>query len=261
MFKELKKVETIVNNFNELDKDSSVLLYEQIKIDIKYMIEKQTIKKGEKLPNEKDLCEQFNASRITIRRAINDLVHEGYVEKIHGKGTYAKDYKKPIHILDLKGFSEGLSLAETPITKKIISTEIMESNEEMMKIFNRDKVFEIIKLVRLIKDDHDVFSLDYAYLPHDIYPGIIDHLKDTVSTFNVINKIYNINFYESEKKIEVLFPTEEIAEQFKISYSEPLIKVEKKINDSNQRVVHYSEYYLIANRVSLNIETKFDDLV
>lgn len=259
MFKGLKKVETIVDNFNELDKGSSVLLYEQIKIDIKHMIEKQTIERGQKLPNEKDLCEQFNASRITIRRAINDLVHEGYVEKIHGKGTYVRDYKKPIHILDLRGFSEGLSLAETPITKKIISIEFIESSEKMMKIFNRDKVFEVIKLVRLIEDDHDVFSLDYAYLPHDIYPGIINHLKDTVSTFNVINEIYGVKFYDSKKKIEVLLPTEEIVKQFKISYSEPIIKVEKRINDSDQRVVHYSEYYLVGNRVSLNIETKFDD--
>jgi len=223
------------------------------------MIEKQTIKKGERLPSEKNLCKQFNASRITIRRAINDLAREGYVEKIHGKGTYVKDYKKPIHILDLKGFSEGLSLSETPITKTIISIDFIQSSEEMMRVFERDEPFEIIRLIRLIKDDHDVFSLDYAYLPHDIYPGIANHLEDTVSTFKIINEVYGIKFYESKKKIEVMLPTESIAQQFKISYLEPVIKVEKKITDDRQYVVHYSEYYLVGSRVSLNIENKFDD--
>lgn len=45
---------------------------------------------GRQIPTEEDLCRSFNVSKITVRRAINNLVIEGYLEKIQGKGTFVR---------------------------------------------------------------------------------------------------------------------------------------------------------------------------
>lgn len=243
-----------MSKFNEANKKSSILLYEQIKMDIKQMIESEMIKQDEKLPNEMELCKHYNTSRITIRRAINELVQEGYVEKVHGKGTFVIGYKKPIHILDLKGFSEGLSMGEVPVSKKIISIDTLIADKKLMRIFKRDKPFKYIKLVRVISDEHEVLSVDHAYLPLDIYPDILKHLKDDISTFKIINECYDITFAKTKKKIEVQIPPESISKYF----SSPLsaMRIEKTITDIENRIVHYSEYYLAGNRVSLIIESE-----
>ncbi|MBT2215493.1 GntR family transcriptional regulator [Virgibacillus dakarensis] len=246
-------------NFKEVNKENSIFLYEQIKLGIRDMIEREEIKKGDRLPTEKELCDQFNASRITVRRAVKELESEGIIEVIHGKGTFVKGLRRPIHILDLKGFTEGLSSSENHFTKEVIRKEIITADEFLMEKFNRDSPFEVVKLVRVIKDDHDVFSVDFAYLPYDVYPNILPKIEDNVSTFRIIHDDYGVKFKNAKKDIEVSLPTMEISKLFDISNSDPVIKVNKVINDNNDIPVHYSEYYLLGSRVSFYIDVDVED--
>jgi len=45
---------------------------------------------GVQIPTEEELCRGFNVSKITIRRAVDNLVIEGYLEKLQGKGTFVR---------------------------------------------------------------------------------------------------------------------------------------------------------------------------
>lgn len=74
---------------------------------------------GACLPSETDLAEQFSVNRHTVRRAIDDLVLDGLVERRHGLGTYvvAKPIDYPIHrktcfttTLELKGKKTACSI-------------------------------------------------------------------------------------------------------------------------------------------------------
>lgn len=55
---------------------------------IKTLIRENTLKPGEKLPNEIELCGHFAVSRPTVREAIKTLVSQGIIEIRRGKGTY-----------------------------------------------------------------------------------------------------------------------------------------------------------------------------
>ncbi|MUV37210.1 Histidine utilization repressor [Lentibacillus sp. JNUCC-1] len=247
-----------MSTYKQMNKESSVFLYEQIKLHIKDMIETEMIEKGAKLPSEKELCDRFNASRITVRRALKELENEDVIEVVHGKGTFVKGHKRPIHILDLQGFTEGLSAMENQFTKKVISKEIIEADKYLMEKFDRKKPFELVKLVRIIKDEHDVFSVDFAYLPCDVYPDILPKIKDDVSTFDIIHQDYGIEFQNAKKKIEASLPTTDISKLFDISSIDPVIRVDKLIEDTNNKPVHFSNYYLLGSRVSLHIDIRMD---
>ena len=67
--------------------DSSKPLYLQVKADIKNRILSKQYMPGDKLPTENELSDQYNVSKITIRKAIQNLSDEGYVNKVQGKGT------------------------------------------------------------------------------------------------------------------------------------------------------------------------------
>ncbi len=54
-------------------------------------IEMEEFKSNVPILTERELMEQFQVSRITVRKAIDELVKEGYLYKIQGKGTYVKD--------------------------------------------------------------------------------------------------------------------------------------------------------------------------
>lgn len=233
----------------------NVLLYDKVKFLLKKYIEDNNLKRGDKIPTEVELCEMMDASRITVRRAITELEEAGILEKIHGKGTFVKSAgKRPIHILDIQGFTEGLSTSERKFKKEILKKQIVTSDSELMKVFNRKEPFEVIELIRRIKDDHDIFSVDFAYIPLDLFPDIYQKLDEDVSTFKLMEDA-GADFYKTSKKIEVQLPDDDIQELFFISRIDPVIKVKKIITDEKNIPIHFSEYYLLGERVVLDIES------
>lgn len=94
-------------------------LYEQIKQYL-YRLIYANIKKGiYKIPSENLIAQQFNVSRITSKRAINDLVEEGYLIRIKGSGTYIKRDldEKLILSIEQSGF-----IPENPPVDKVKKT-------------------------------------------------------------------------------------------------------------------------------------------
>lgn len=71
-----------------LDKESPVPLYFQLKQVILDEIQKKHYPIGSMLPTEKELIEMYGISRTTVRQAITDLVKEGHLHRINGKGTF-----------------------------------------------------------------------------------------------------------------------------------------------------------------------------
>ena len=57
-------------------------------------IENNTYKKGDVLPTERELTSTFNVSRMTIRRALDELIDEGYALRKRGSGVYVSYQKK-----------------------------------------------------------------------------------------------------------------------------------------------------------------------
>lgn len=76
-----------------LDRDLDTPLYKQIKKYILDNIRNSVYEPGKVIPTERELSERFEVSRYTIRMAITELVHEGYLYRVQGNGTfvYEKD--------------------------------------------------------------------------------------------------------------------------------------------------------------------------
>ena len=78
--------------------DSSKPLYLQVEADIKNRILSKQYMPGDKLPTENELSAQYNVSKITIRKAIQNLSDEGYVNKVQGKGTFINFKKDKLYL-------------------------------------------------------------------------------------------------------------------------------------------------------------------
>ncbi|HWO76471.1 MAG TPA: GntR family transcriptional regulator [Bacillus sp. (in: firmicutes)] len=231
-----------------------VYLYEEIMTGIKQYIEANQLNPGDRIPTEAELCEIFQASRISIRRAIKELVEEGILEIIRGKGTFVNKPRKEIHLLHLQGFTEGLTTENDIITKDIISMEKIKGTPHINKVFN-NQYDEYVELIRKVYRNNQILSLDYAYLPTSLYPSIENKIKPDSSTFKIINDEYQIKFNRVCKELEFVHPTEELQKHLEVSRLTPLILVDKVIYDECSNPVHYSKYYLIADLVKLRLET------
>lgn len=67
-----------------------IALHRQLFLVLRDQISRSVFAPGSALPNEETMCERFHVSRITVRRALADLVTLGLIEKRHGLGTFVR---------------------------------------------------------------------------------------------------------------------------------------------------------------------------
>jgi GntR family transcriptional regulator, frlABCD operon transcriptional regulator len=237
---------------DNLNRDQ-LYLYEEIMTGLKQYIDNNGLKEGDRIPTEKELGDLFDASRISIRRAIKELVEEGTLKIVRGKGTFVSAERKEIHLLDLQGFTEGLTTNNDTITKDIISIQTVKRNKDLDRIFD-NQYDEYIELVRKVYRNDQALSLDFAYLPTELYPGIEEKITPESSTFAIIHEEYGVEFRKVNKNLEFIHPDEELQKHLKVNSLNMLVLVDKVIYGENDAPVHYSKYYLIAERVKLRLE-------
>ncbi len=91
-----------------LDKSSPTPLYQQLRCSLRNAIEQDLLSPDEALPAERDLADEFQVSRITVRKAIDGLVEEGLIDRRHGAGTFvAARIRKNMSVLS--SFSEDMA--------------------------------------------------------------------------------------------------------------------------------------------------------
>ena len=70
------------------------------------------------MPSENEICSRFKTTRTTVRRALDELLKEGFIEKEHGKGSKVVERGKSLGLLTVKGFSGAIDFeVKTVVTQ------------------------------------------------------------------------------------------------------------------------------------------------
>lgn len=152
--------------------------YEAIRDSLKYRILAGELNRNDRVPSEAELCQLYDVSRISAKRALNELENDGYVKRIPGKGTFVS-FSPMIH--DLNGYysltNTILEHGDTPSSKLVSVTRGRVSEtmpfdaiglERFLHLEKEDEIFTIICL-RYRNDD--LLALDTTYLPCRYFEG------------------------------------------------------------------------------------------
>src|SRR4051794_28691623 len=134
--------------------DNSVPLYDQVKRLILSDIKSGTHRAGTYLPSETDLCRHYGVSRITLRRAVSELCSEGYLKRVHGKGTLITEPRLKQALVSLSGFTESLASLGHQIRYAVMESAVhtlAEPAKDRLQGTDGDRVVGIRRL--LIVDD------------------------------------------------------------------------------------------------------------
>ncbi len=81
-------------------------IYLQIYEQLKSQIVAGKYAEGDLLPSENELCAIYNSTRMTIRKALQELVQDGYIYRKHGKGSIVSSTRKSLGLLSIKGWTD-----------------------------------------------------------------------------------------------------------------------------------------------------------
>lgn len=221
-----------------LDEQSPIALYHQLKNIFMDKIERKEWLPDTKIPTERELCELYNVSRMTVRLALNELQAEGCLYRKQGKGTFIKTPKIEQRLQSFYSFSEEIrKMGMTPSTS-ILRFETAESTEniaEALGIKPQDEVY-VIKRLRLA--DHEPFALETSYIPVTLCPGLnIQHIE-SVGLYKTLESQFGIIVNEAEEVFEAVIIDTESSRYLKTGKHSPGLLLHRTAGTSG-RIVEF----------------------
>ncbi len=158
-------------------------LYMQLQKRIREAVAEGVLKSGDTIPPEREIANALNVSRVTVRRAIDDLVKEGLFTKRQGAGTFVSDrVQQPLNYL--KSFSEVMAERGKTVGSVWLDRSLGLATEEEQKSLNLSAADEVVRLYRLRTSDGQPMALELASLPRKFLDNpfeISDSLYDTLA--------------------------------------------------------------------------------
>ena len=152
--------------------DSKVPLYFQLKEQIRKNILSGGYKEGDLIPSERELGDQYDLSSTTIRRALNDLVQENFLERKAGKGTFVRLNKVKRDLRKVIGFTKNMQEMGLIPSTRVISKEVVAANAYARSLLALDKGAKIVRLKRIRMANDIPMMFETRYIRTDFCPGI-----------------------------------------------------------------------------------------
>ncbi len=197
--------------------------YYQLKKAIIHKIEMEEYTPDGPIPSERELMEQYQVSRITVRKAIDELVVEGYLYKVQGKGTYVKTDEKSNDLFSLVSCTQAVrNMGMTP-TKQVIVSQILSADKKRAKALNLTGTDQVFQLGRVLYANGEPLNYTLTYLPVKLFPGIEKHHFEQESLYQVLGEEYHVTLTKARRTVEAVLVEDEIAEYLDIEPGMPVI--------------------------------------
>ena len=145
--------------------------YEYVKQSIQKKIADHEWKGNQVIPSENKLCEYYQVSRITIRRAMDELVHEGVLYRIKGKGCFVRE-KETDKLSHIYSFTEAILLQGKQPSKQQISFSKEPAGTEIAAKMGLTPTDEIYKIKCLYLADQLPYCVNTSILPTYMFPKL-----------------------------------------------------------------------------------------
>ncbi|MDU4326492.1 GntR family transcriptional regulator [uncultured Clostridium sp.] len=229
-----------------IDKNSPIPVYYQLKNDFIKKIASGVWKAGECISSERELCEIYDVSRMTIRQAIGELVQEGILTRKKGKGTFVCEQK--VNQKDMMSFTEMIKQSGRSLETKVVEFEIIDTPEDIQDVFILDRLYKISRK-RIV--DNECIAVETVYIPVD-YCGHLNKEMLEGSLYKVLEGFGYI-ITNSNSSIVAVNVDDEIRKILECEIDTPILKVVSKTFTNTDKLLFLEEAFYKSDKFTLQV--------
>jgi len=212
---------------------------------------------GEYIPSEERLCQEFNVSRITVRRAVEHLVNLGMLIRKQGKGTFVSgeglDGNRINPMMLTGSLNAATAIVESSDILVLRNEDIMAAAEIAAELLIQPGTrISVIERVRIIGGEP--FSLMCAYMPLSIGRLVRQGDLEHYSVLKILRDFPDIVISRGIQTIHAVAADERQAACLKVEAGSPLLKIERVIFDGYDRPIELIYIYYPGDRHEIAVE-------
>jgi GntR family transcriptional regulator len=252
---------SLLGEARPLNRESPIPLHHQVRNYLLGCIERGELLPGQTLLQEREYAARFGISLAPVRQAILDLVKEGYLYRVPGRGTFVHEQKVEEKISILSSFTESMRAKGLSADLRVVEQSVGKTPPHISALLaENEQEFVTLQRVAFIKDT--AVALLSSYLPLRLVPGLEQVDLNGKSLYKLLEERYGIVLARAENTIEVVRCRSAQSSLLGVPPGTPMLQVEGKTYDVTDRFVEFAQVLYRADRFRFTIESfRRDDRV
>ncbi|WBQ05368.1 GntR family transcriptional regulator [Kribbella sp. CA-293567] len=213
-----------------------------------------TLPEGAALPPERELSVRWNVARMTLRRAVDELVIEELLVRRHGSGTYTAR-PKVTKWLGMMGFSEDLRRRGMRPGSRMLEFRRTKAERPAARRLRIPVGDPVVTFTRLRLADETPMAVERTTLPGSYVPGLeAEDLNG--SLYDLLTSRYGIELGSGTSKLEPVMPDAKTAGWLGIPGTQPCLALHGVSFDRRERVFEYTSAVFRGDRYAFTAELR-----
>ena len=230
----------------QVDRASPLPLHVQVKQALKDQIISSAWKPGDLVPGDLELCAELGVSRTTVRQALAELSHDGWVVRQRGRGTFVAPPKLTERAVErLSGFFEDMVALGYPPVSQVLRQEARPADEQIAARLNLKPGARVVEIERLRFVEDEPVVLTTTYLPQSLAPGLDTADLTRRSLYEYLETECGLSLARGQRTIEAVAADARQARLLRVRKGAPLVFLQSVSYLADGRPI---EYYLALHR-------------
>lgn len=204
------------------------------------------------IPTEAELCSEYGVSKITVRQAIKNLVTDGYLLKIQGKGTFVTNSDQPSGFAMKTRFTENMFGKEVQVKREVLARGIGPAAGTARQYLKTHE--DIYRIVSQRVVEGEPISLDESYIPVAMLPGANDLDFANRSLLSMLQEQGTRKICKIIQTVEIAPVTGEQARNLGITDGLPVLVISRLFLGLDEAPVAYTRFLGRSDRYKFQTE-------
>ena len=199
---------------------------------LRLAMENGTYKAGSRLPTTPELCEMYQVSNTTVKKAMDELEQQGLVARRRGSGIYVKSASSLLGSPrsgqsmsgQMTGFTAEHANSNVVVTSEVHGFSVEHPSQKVATALGIPPEEFVYSICRVRLTDGTPRNVEYTYMPLNLVPGLLEkHLYGSI--YRYLEHDLGLKIGSAHRALRAVLPTKDEAEWLKIKPGSPLLEV------------------------------------
>jgi GntR family transcriptional regulator len=236
-------------------------LYVQIQEYIAELILSGKLLPETKIQSEREFSEELGVSRMTVRKALTELVGEGLLERRHGSGTYVAKPRVTYESHELVNNLQAMQSRNIATASQMLEFSEVAASRRLSEQLQVEIGHPLYRLVILRFANRVPVLLERVFIPCSLSPNLEEWDLEKNAVIDLLVSVYALKTSRISQTFEAVAAEETIAQQLRIEEGYPLLMLTRILYDADHgKPVLYSQEFFRSDFARIHTEFDLKDI-
>ena len=212
-----------------------------------------------KIQSERDFSEDLGVSRMTVRKALTELVNEGLLERKHGSGTYVAKPKITYDAREMVNYTQAMQQRNIATASQLLEFGEMVASRRLAEILKIEIGNPLYRVSLLRFANRVPVILERGFFPCAHFPKLEDWDLEKCSTLDLLTNVYHMKPGLISQTVGAVAAVDTVAQQLRVEEGFPLMMLARIIySDETKTPVVFSQDFLRSDYALLHMDVELE---